>query len=87
MVRITNDDCVSHLDPNIIAQPNATPEKVKSMWETAVGKASEPYHNWKSDSGIHEPDFSNFPEVPDSVKSNKCGNGNTSSCRGCTCKS
>lgn len=61
MARITDDDFVRHLDPNAdIAQPNLTPEKAKSMWEAAVAKAQEPYHDWKGESGNDEPDSSQF---------------------------
>lgn len=58
---ISDDPYVQHLDPNgPIAQPNITPLKIKTMWEGAVAKASQPYHNWKGESGNHEPDASKF---------------------------
>ncbi|CAM9964507.1 unnamed protein product, partial [Ectocarpus sp. 13 AM-2016] len=47
--KIVDDEQVSHVDPNIIQQPNISAEKLSRMSATAKAKWNQPYANWKSD--------------------------------------
>ncbi|CAB1102774.1 unnamed protein product [Ectocarpus sp. CCAP 1310/34] len=53
--KIVDDQQVSHVDPNIIQQPNISAEKLSRMWATAKAKWNQPYANWKSESGNNQP--------------------------------
>ncbi|CAN0361155.1 unnamed protein product [Ectocarpus sp. 6 AP-2014] len=53
--KIVDDEQVSHVDPNIIQQPNISAEKLSRMWATAKAKWNQPYANWKSESGNNQP--------------------------------
>ena len=53
--KIVDDEQVSHVDPNIIQQPNISAEKLSRMWATAKAKWNQPYADWKSESGNNQP--------------------------------
>ncbi|CAN0233746.1 unnamed protein product, partial [Scytosiphon promiscuus] len=55
VARIVDHPAVSHCNPNIIHQPNITPEKLRDMWKTAKAKWNTPHMHWSSDSGNHQP--------------------------------
>ncbi|CAB1097015.1 unnamed protein product [Ectocarpus sp. CCAP 1310/34] len=53
--KIVDDEQVSHVNPNIIQQPNISAEKITKVWSAAKAKWNTPYANWKSESGNNQP--------------------------------
>ncbi|CAB1104019.1 unnamed protein product [Ectocarpus sp. CCAP 1310/34] len=53
--KIVDDEQVSHVNPNIIQQPNISAEKITKMWSAAKAKWNTPIANWKSESGNNQP--------------------------------
>ncbi|CAB1121069.1 unnamed protein product [Ectocarpus sp. CCAP 1310/34] len=53
--KVVDDEQVSHVNPNIIQQPNISAEKITKMWSAAKAKWNTPFANWKSESGNNQP--------------------------------
>ncbi|CAB1107920.1 unnamed protein product [Ectocarpus sp. CCAP 1310/34] len=53
--KIVDDEQVSHVNPNIIQQPNISAEKITKMWSAAKAKWNTPNADWKSGSGNNQP--------------------------------
>ncbi|CAN0560844.1 unnamed protein product [Ectocarpus sp. 12 AP-2014] len=53
--KIVDDEQVSHVNPNIIQQPNISAEKITKMWSAAKAKWNTPNANCKSESGNNQP--------------------------------
>ncbi|CAB1102051.1 unnamed protein product [Ectocarpus sp. CCAP 1310/34] len=53
--KIVDDGQVSHVNPNIIQQPNRSAEKITNTWSAARANWNTPYANWTSESGNNQP--------------------------------